>query len=148
MTRPCPLPSGVRRILVAHGLGATALGLPWPGLLVAVWDDSHSNGRLGLTGAARMAPYVLLSWLAGRVADRLSRGRLVRANLAARVAALVATALRLAGDHAGAAVACACLTVALGTPAYPAIVGGRGGQRDLLRSGHRPAPSRGARVAG
>jgi MFS family permease len=108
-------------VLVAHGLSAIALGLPWPALLVAVWEHGHSEMWLGVTGAARMAPYVVLSWLAGRVADRVSRGRLVRVSLVTRVMGLVATAALLDGGHLAAAVACACLTVALGTPAYPAI---------------------------
>jgi Major Facilitator Superfamily len=114
-------PAGVRRVLVAHGLSAVAIGLPWPALLVAVWDEGHSGVGLGITGAARMAPYVLLSWLAGRMADRISRGRVVRASLALRLIALVATALLLGAGQITAAVVCACVTVGLGTPAYPAI---------------------------
>ncbi len=121
MSARSALPTDVRRVLVAHGLSAVALGLPWPALLVAVWDQGDSGFALGLTGAARMAPYVALSWLAGRVADRVSRGRLVRASLSLRIVALTATAALLEAGYVGAAVALACLAVAAGTPAYPAI---------------------------
>ena len=97
------------------------MSMPWPALLVAVWESSHDNGWLGAAGAARLVPYIALSWWAGRLADRFARGRMVRLSLIGRVGALLATSTCLATDHVGAAVAFGCLTVALGTPAYPAI---------------------------
>jgi hypothetical protein len=54
----------VGRLLMAYGCGALATGLPWPLLLVLVWDQygagPHGAWAVGLAGAARMAPYVLL----------------------------------------------------------------------------------------
>jgi MFS family permease len=121
MTGFAAIPSDVRRLLAAHGLSATAMGLPWPALLVAVWEHSHDSAALGIAGAARMAPYVALSWLAGRLADRFARRLMVKASLALRVALLTATAVFLANGHVTAAVVCASLVVAAGTPAYPAL---------------------------
>ena len=72
MTVPRALrPAGVRRVLAAHALRLRRDSLPWPLLLVLVWDRyRRPAGALivGLAGAARMAPYVLLSWAVGRSA--------------------------------------------------------------------------------
>ena len=68
-----------------------------------------------------MAPYVLLSWLAGRMADRMNREICVRASLITRAVLLLATALLLTAGWVEAAVIAAGLTIACGTPAYPAI---------------------------
>lgn len=111
----------VRRLLVAHGLSAIALGVAWPALMVAVWAQTHSAAWLGIAGAARMAPYVLLSWLAGRYADRYPRRLMVRGSLVGRLVLLTGMAVALAGGSAGIAVAFASLAVAAGTPAYPAL---------------------------
>lgn len=122
MTTPAVrVPRQVRGLLVVHGLSATAMGLPWPALLVAVWETTHSEWWLGVAGASRLAPYVLLSWLAGRCADRWDRARCLRFSLVARV---VLTAIGAAGYVAGSievALVAGCLTVAAGTPAYPAL---------------------------
>ena len=115
------VPSNVRRLIGVHGLSATAMGLPWPVLLVAIWDATHSELWLGIAGAARMAPYVLLSWLAGRMADRMNREICVRASLVARAVLLLVTAMLLTAGWVEAAVVAAGLTIACGTPAYPAI---------------------------
>ena len=44
----------------------------------------------GLAGGARMLPYVLLSWAAGRLADSMRRDLIVRATLAARAVIFLA----------------------------------------------------------
>lgn len=111
----------VRRLLVAHALSAVALGLAWPALLVAVWDQTQSDGWLGLAAAARMAPYVLFSWLAGRCADRYPRRLMVSGSLVARLILLVGVGVLLGTGQVGLAVVCASLAVAAGTPAYPAL---------------------------
>ena len=51
--------TGVRRPLAAYGCATLATGLPWPLLLVLVWDR-YADGpqgawAVGLAGAARMA---------------------------------------------------------------------------------------------
>lgn len=112
---------GVRRLLGSHACSALAMSMPWPGLLVAVSQSTHSASWLSATGAARMAPYVLLSWFAGAFADRPGRTRLVRRSAVSRAVVLAATVLLIGSGHVLAAVVSATLVVALGTPAFPAI---------------------------
>ncbi len=115
----------VRRLLAAYACGALATGLPWPLLLVLVWDQygdgPHGAWAVGLAGAARMAPYVLLSWAVGSVGDHVRRDRLVRATMAARLVFLSLAAVALAGGRVGFALAACALAVTAGTPTYPAI---------------------------
>ena len=76
---------------------------------------------LGLTGAARMLPYVAFSWATGRLADRFRRDRILRATLAARAVLLGVVAVAVARDLLTVAVLAASAAVAAGTPAYPAL---------------------------
>ncbi|MCB0907553.1 MAG: hypothetical protein KDB63_10605, partial [Nocardioidaceae bacterium] len=76
---------------------------------------------LGVTGASRMAPYVLLSWAAGRSADRWPRDRVIRATLVGRGAALAVAAAGVTAGDLRVAVAASAVAVALATPAYPAL---------------------------
>ena len=103
--------TAVGRLIASYACAAVAVGLPWPLLLVLVWDrygaDPHGAWVVGLAGAARMAPYVLLSWAAGSFGDRVRRDRLVRTTYAARLVFLSSGAVALA--------------VAAGTPTYPTI---------------------------
>jgi MFS family permease len=110
---------GVHRLLAGYACASVAIGLPWPLLVVAVWDQGPLV--VGLTSAARMAPYVLLSWAVGSIGDRVRRDRLVRVTVAGRVVFLGAAALALATGHTTLAVVGAALAVAVGTPTYPAI---------------------------
>jgi MFS family permease len=115
----------VGRLLAAYGCAAVATGLPWPLLLVLVWDQygagPHGSWAVGLAGAARMAPYVLLSWAVGSLGDHVRRDRLIRATMALRLVFLAAAGVALADDRVGLGVLAAALAVAVGTPAYPAI---------------------------
>lgn len=117
--------TGVRRLLAAYGCASLATGLPWPLLLVLVWDrygdGPHGAWAVGLAGAARMAPYVLLSWAVGSLGDHVRRDRLLRATMLLRLAALAVAAIAVAADRIGVAVGCTALAVLFGTPAYPAI---------------------------
>ncbi|MEO6512800.1 MAG: MFS transporter, partial [Nocardioides sp.] len=72
-------------------------------------------------GAARMLPYVALSWLAGRLADRYARDRMVRLTLVARLAMLLVVAGSLAAGQTWLALGAATLAVAVATPAYPSL---------------------------
>jgi MFS family permease len=110
------------RLLLAHAMTATAMAMPWPALLARVWSDTQSDGWLGLAGASRMLPYVLLSAVAGILADRYRRTTVLRWSAGLRGVLLVACAVALHADALGWAVGLAVLTVALGTPAYPAAV--------------------------
>src|SRR4051794_38467351 len=100
------------------------MSLPWPLLLVLVWDRVDGAPRadllLGLAGAARMLPYVLLSWAGGMLADRFPRDRLLRLSLVARVLLLGLVALGVLSGRLVPAVLAASAAVACGTPAYPA----------------------------
>ena len=115
----------VRRLLAGHALAAVAMSLPWPLLLLLVWERSGSGTGgdllLGLTGAARMLPYVALSWATGRLADRFRRDRILRATLAARAVLLGVVAVAVARDLLTVAVLAASAAVAAGTPAYPPL---------------------------
>jgi MFS family permease len=117
--------TSVRRLLAAYACAALATGLPWPLLLVLVWDQygdgPHGALAVGLAGAARMAPYVLFSWAVGSLGDHVRRDRLVRATMALRLACLVAAAVAVADDRVALAVVATALAVTCGTPAYPAI---------------------------
>jgi hypothetical protein len=119
------IPGPVRRLLVSHALASVGMSLPWPLLLVLVWDRTgerpHGDLLLGLTAAARMLPYVLLSWATGMLADRFRRDRLVRVTLGARVVLLLAVAVAVAQGWLLLAVMAAALAIACGTPAYPAL---------------------------
>jgi len=110
------------RLLAAHALGATAMSLPWPLLLARVFSGTHDDGWVGLTGAGRLLPYVVLSAFAGMLADRVDRAVVLRWSAGVRAVLLLGAAVALSDDHLGAAVLLAVLTVAAGTPAYPAAV--------------------------
>ncbi|HSU35012.1 MAG TPA: MFS transporter [Propionibacteriaceae bacterium] len=109
-------------MLISHALCATAVSMPWPALLAQVWSMTGSDAWLGAAGAARMLPYVVLSAAAGVLADRVSRTRVLRWSTAGRAVLLAGCAVALATDQLGLALVLAVLTVAVGTPAYPAAV--------------------------
>ena len=65
----------VGRHLASFAAASLALSLPWPLLLVLAWDQygdgPHGPLVVGLTAAAGMLPYVLLSWVVGSLGDRI-----------------------------------------------------------------------------
>lgn len=111
----------VLRLLASHALASTAMSVPWPLLLVLVWEGTHSPALLGATAAARMVPYVVCSWWVARVGDRLGRDLVVRATLLARLVLLVLVALALAAHEPLVAVVLATASIAAATPSYPAL---------------------------
>ena len=112
-----------RRVIASHAIAALAVALPWPLLLVLVDDSSDDPLLLGLVAAARMIPYVALSWVTARLADAMRRDLIVRVTLVVRAGLmLAAAAVSVAADHVWLAVAACTLAVAVGTPAYPAQV--------------------------
>jgi MFS family permease len=110
-----------RRAVGSHALASIGMSLPWPLLLVLVWEATHDDALLGMTGAARMLPYVAVSWAAGRLADRCSRHRLVRTTLWVRTALLVVVGVAVVTDQLLLAVLAATACIAAATPAYPAL---------------------------
>ena len=117
--------SPLRRLLVSHALAAAGMSLPWPLLLLLVWDrvggTPSGDLLLGLTGAARMLPYVALSWATGRLADRCRRDRLLRVTLVSRLVLLVVVTVALGHGWVLTGVLAAAAAVGCGTPAYPAL---------------------------
>jgi MFS family permease len=113
--------AAVRRTVASHALAAVGMSLPWPLLVLLVWERAGDGWVLGLAGAARMLPYVACSWAAGRLADRYARDRIVRLTIVARVVLLVAVAGSLAVGATWAALAAATVAIAAATPAYPAL---------------------------
>jgi MFS family permease len=111
-----------QRVIASHTLGALALSLPWPLLLVLVAEQSDDPWLLGLAGAARMLPFVLCSWVGGRLADAFRRDLIVRATLVVRAVMFLVAALAVADGRVWVAVAATTLAVAVATPAYPAVV--------------------------
>ncbi|MFT4009381.1 MAG: MFS transporter [Nocardioidaceae bacterium] len=116
--------SRVIRVLGAHALSSVGMSLPWPLLLVLVWDATGSSLWLGVAAATRMLPYVLFSWWLPRVADRFERDRVVRRSIAARLVLLSGVAAMVHAGQVGWAVAFAALAVVAATPAYPALAAG------------------------
>lgn len=110
------------RLFLSHAMTATAISMPWPVLLADVWSATHSDDWLGLTAAARMLPYVILSAGAGILADRIRRTAVLRWSATIRAALLCGCAAAMGADQLGLAVILAVLAVASGTPAYPAAV--------------------------
>ncbi len=104
----------------SHALGATAISLPWPLLLADVWSATGSDGWLGLTGAVRLLPYVLLSTAAGVLADRVLRTTVLHWSAATRTLLLAGAGAAMLADQLVLAVVVTALAVAVSTPAYPA----------------------------
>lgn len=111
-----------RRVIASHAMAALAVSLPWPLLLVLVDEHSHGPALLGLVGAARMLPYVLLSWATARLADAMCRDLIVRITLWIRATLMVAAAVAVVTGQVWWAVAACTLSVAACTPAFPAQV--------------------------
>lgn len=111
-------------LVLGHALAALGMSLPWPLLVAEVWSHTNDDLLLGLSGAARMLPYVLLSWWVAQVGDRFRRSAVIRATLLGRAVLLVAASVAADADSIGAAVVLAAATVAVGTAAYPAAAAG------------------------
>ena len=77
-----------RRVIASHGIAALAVALPWPLLLVLVDERTEDPLLLGLVGAARLLPYVAVSWATARLADAMRRDLIVRVTLVLRAATL------------------------------------------------------------
>ncbi len=110
-----------RGTIASHAVAAVGMSLPWPLLVLLVWERAGDGWVLGLAGAARMLPYVALSWAAGRLADRYARDRIVRLTLAARLVLLFGVAAALTIGQTWLALVAATLAIAVATPAYPAL---------------------------
>lgn len=127
MTRTsAPADAGCRpqagRLIAYHAFAATAAALPWPALLAAIWQVTDDPALIGLAGAARFAPCVLLSAFLGGLGDRIGRLRAVRLSAAVRLTLVIAVAALLSQGLVWPALAAATLVVAAGVPAFPSLV--------------------------
>ena len=107
------------RLIVAHTMGALAVGMPWPVLMAMLWVPYEDNLVAGIFAAARTAPYLVLSWFVGASTARWTRTSVFRAASGVRAVALVGCAAAANGGAVGAACVLAVLAVALGTPSFP-----------------------------
>lgn len=112
----------MKRLIASHALAGTAVALPWPALLAEVWTDTADPGLLGLAGAARYLPCLLLSAVIGGIGDRFGRYRTVWLVTLARLVLLSVTAALLAAGAVWPALLAATATVAAGVPAFPSLV--------------------------
>lgn len=114
-------PSPARRMVLSHALAGIAVGLPWPALLASVWQVTDDPALIGLVGAARFAPCVLLSAVLGGIGDRVGRLFAVRVSTAAKLGLLALCAAFMLAGSLWPAVIAATLTVAAGVPAFPSL---------------------------
>ncbi len=111
----------MRRLIASHALASIAVGLPWPALLATIWQTTDDPSLLGLAGAARFAPCVLLSAFLGGIGDRFGRFRTVRTVTLLRLPLLAAVAVLFVAGLPWWALAAATATVAAGVPAFPSL---------------------------
>jgi len=94
-------------------------------VLVLVHERTSSLGWMAVVAAARLVPYLLVSPVAGVLADRVDRSRLLRAAHAVRAAGLLTlAAAAAAGAPAGLLVGLSFVVTACGTPCFPAALAG------------------------
>jgi MFS family permease len=99
-------------------------------VLVLVHERTGSLAWMAAVAVARLVPYVLISPVAGVLADRVDRARLLRSAHVARAAGVLAmVAAAAAGASAGALVALTFVITACGTPCFPTALAGL---RDLV----------------
>ncbi len=111
----------MRRLIVSHALAGTAVALPWPALLATIWEQTGDPASLGLAGAARYLPCVLLSAVLGGAGDHFGRFRTVRVVTFVRLLLLAVVAALVALGQTWPALVFATLTVAAGVPAFPSL---------------------------
>lgn len=113
---------GPRALLASHGLSGIGQTLGTVATSVALFEATHSTTWVSVGAAARLLPYMLFSALAGVVADRLDRRRLLLASHVAR--ALLTAALLVVVGFDGSpwlVVLLSFVAGAAGTVCYPAM---------------------------
>lgn len=111
-----------RSLLLAHGLGTLAQLVLALAVGVEVLDRTGSGFWLSTTVALSFVPYLLFSSLAGVLADRCSRSRLVSLVCGTRAVLAAVLAVGVAERWAvPVLVALAAAVAVVATPAYPAL---------------------------
>jgi len=111
-----------RRLISAYSASAIGQTFGTVAMAVAMFSRTGSAGWVAAIAAARVLPYIIVPGLAGVIAGRVSRRRLLMASAAARAVLAALLALAVAGGMAPIVlVAIAFLFTAFGTPGYPAM---------------------------
>ena len=113
------------RFSAGYALSAVGQSMAAVPVLVLVHQRTSSLGWMGVVAAARLVPYLIVSPVAGVLADRVDRRGLLRAAHALRAAGLLAlAAAAAAGAPAGLLVGLSFVVTAAGTPCFPAALAG------------------------
>ena len=113
------------RFCAGYALSAVGQSMAAVPVLVLVHQRTSSLGWMGVVAAARLVPYLIVSPVAGVLADRVDRRGLLRAAHALRAAGLLAlAAAAAAGAPAGLLVGLSFVVTAAGTPCFPAALAG------------------------
>ncbi|WP_328373239.1 MFS transporter (plasmid) [Streptomyces sp. NBC_00445] len=107
------------RLLSAHALSSTATTIPVPLLTAELYSATQSAAALGVLGACRMLPYIVLGPWAGRLADRTNCRTLLQSSFVLR-ALLVAALAAATATHSPVALLI-ILSVAASTAGTPAF---------------------------
>lgn len=114
--------SRLARLMVGEFVSSVGDWLYLVAMLIVVYEQSHDALALGLVGAARIAPYLVLSVPAGIVADRFDRRLILLATDVSRGALqIVLAVLVLAGAPVLSIVAVAIVASCISTFFGPAI---------------------------
>jgi MFS family permease len=114
--------SALTRLLAGEFVSSIGDWLYLVALLVVVYQRSDSAALLGLVGAARVLPYVLLSVPAGMVVDRFDRRKILLMTDLARGATMLGLAFLVAVEAPLAAIiALTLLSATFSTFFGPAI---------------------------
>jgi len=115
----------LRRFCTGYALSAVGQSMAAVPVLVLVHERTSSLGWMAVVAAARLVPYLLVSPVAGVLADRVDRSRLLRAAHAVRAAGLLTlAAAAAAGAPAGLLVGLSFVVTACGTLCFPAALAG------------------------
>ncbi|MCA1692538.1 MAG: MFS transporter [Actinobacteria bacterium] len=115
----------LRWLLAGHALSSTGQTLGLAAVSVAVYRTTGSTAWVAAAASAQFLPPLLLSGLAGVMADRTDRMALLARTSSARAFVVLALAAAVAIPLPAPALLALVLAVAaLGTPAYPAVVAG------------------------
>jgi MFS family permease len=114
--------SRLARLMVGEFVSSVGDWLYLVAMLIVVYEQSHDPLALGLVGAARIAPYLILSVPAGILADRFDRRLILLATDVSRGALqIVLAALVLTGAPVLSIVAVAIVASCISTFFGPAI---------------------------
>src|SRR6476646_8508804 len=114
--------SRLARLMVGEFVSSVGDWLYLVAMLIVVYEQSHDPLALGLVGAARIAPYLILSVPAGILADRFERRLILLATDVSRGALqIVLAALVLTGAPVLSIVAVAIVASCISTFFGPAI---------------------------